>query len=143
MPVRSSRISFFQSHCPISGHVPAYHSSMSTAPPPLLTEVPQAEPEVEVPAAEVALIPSPAPEATLDEFLPESPVNRMLVEVDVAVPVRNFRVRNLLALERETIIESQWKHEEDLPLSAPGVQLAWTEFDVVETQLAVRLTRLA
>jgi len=109
----------------------------------LLTEVPQAEPEVEVPAAEVALIPSPAPEATLDEFLPESPVNRMLVEVDVAVPVRNFRVRNLLALERETIIESQWKHEEDLPLSAPGVQLAWTEFDVVETQLAVRLTRLA
>jgi flagellar motor switch/type III secretory pathway protein FliN len=116
---------------------------MATVTTPMPTELPQAEPAAEAPAAEVALIPSTAQEAMPDEFSPESPVNRMLVEVDVAVPVRNFRVRNLLALEQGAVIESQWKHEDDLPLSAPGVQLAWTEFDVVETQLAVRLTRLA
>jgi len=57
--------------------------------------------------------------------------------------VRNFRVRNLLALEASTLIESGWGHEEDVPLAAGHVQLAWTEFEVVDTSLAVRVTRLA
>ncbi len=34
-------------------------------------------------------------------------------------------------------------HGEDVPLSAGDVQLAWSEFEVVDTQLAVRVTRLA
>jgi flagellar motor switch protein FliN/FliY len=65
------------------------------------------------------------------------------VELDVAVPVRDFRVRNLLALEPGQLIESKWGHGEDLPLASADVQLAWTEFEVVESQLAVRITRLA
>jgi len=31
---------------------------------------------------------------------------------------------------------------DDVPLSSGNVQLAWSEFEVVDTQLAVRLTRL-
>jgi hypothetical protein len=65
------------------------------------------------------------------------------VELDVAVPVRNFRVRNLLALEPAQVIESAWGNGEDVPLSSGAVQLAWSEFEVIETQLAVRVTRLA
>jgi flagellar motor switch protein FliN len=70
-------------------------------------------------------------------------IGRLPVELEVAVPIRNFRVRNLVALEKGAVIESQWKHGEDMPLSAGAVQLAWTEFEVVEARLAVRITRLA
>jgi hypothetical protein len=69
-------------------------------------------------------------------------MGRLPVELDVSVPVRNFRVRNLLALAPSSLIESAWSHGEDLPLAAGRVQLAWTEFEVIDTQLAVRVTRL-
>jgi flagellar motor switch protein FliM len=71
------------------------------------------------------------------------PVAQLPVELEVAVPVRDFRVRNLLSLEPGQVIETQWSHGEDMPLAAGDVQLAWSEFEVVDTQLAVRLTRLA
>jgi flagellar motor switch protein FliN/FliY len=70
-------------------------------------------------------------------------VARLPVELDVSVPVRGFRVRNLLALEPIQLIESDWGHGEDLPLAAGAVQLAWSEFEVIDTQLSVRVTRLA
>jgi flagellar motor switch protein FliN/FliY len=70
-------------------------------------------------------------------------VGRLPVELDVAVPVRGFRVHDLLALAPGAVIESQWSHGNDLPLAAGNVQLAWTEFEVVETKLAVRVTRPA
>jgi hypothetical protein len=70
-------------------------------------------------------------------------VGRLPVELDVSVPVRNFRVRNLLVLEPSHLIESAWGHREDVPLAAGRVQLAWSEFEVIDTQLAVRVTRLA
>lgn len=56
-------------------------------------------------------------------------VARIPIELDVAVPIRNFRVRNLLDLERGQFIESIWQQGEDLPLAAPGTQLAWSEFE--------------
>lgn len=71
------------------------------------------------------------------------PVVRLPVELDVAVPVRQFRVRHLLALVPGQIVETQWGNGDDVPLAAGEVQLAWTEFEVIETELAVRVTRLA
>lgn len=68
---------------------------------------------------------------------------RLPVELDVVVPLRDFRVRNLLSLEPGALVESQWGHGDDVPLAAGEVQLAWAEFEVVDTELAVRLTRLA
>jgi flagellar motor switch/type III secretory pathway protein FliN len=72
-----------------------------------------------------------------------NPVALLPVELDVAVPVRDFRVCNLLALERGQVIETQWGHGEDVPLASDQVQLAWSEFEVVDDQLGVRVTRLA
>lgn len=72
-----------------------------------------------------------------------APVSLLPVELDVAVPVRDFRVRNLLALQPGQLIESQWGNGEDVPLASGEVQLAWSEFEVIEAQLAVRITRLA
>jgi flagellar motor switch protein FliN/FliY len=70
------------------------------------------------------------------------PVARLPVQLDVTIPIRDFRVRTLLALEPGQLVESQWVNGEDVPLVAGEVQLAWSEFEVVDTQLAVRLTRL-
>ena len=92
--------------------------------------------------SEEALIPSPCLPGDKGSVLLSAPVARLPVELDVAVPVRNFRVRSLLALEPGQVIESQWTHGEDLPLTAGDVQLAWSEFEVVDSQLAVRVTRL-
>jgi len=100
-------------------------------------------------AAVAETVPSQAlvPVAPLADDCQESdfraPVLRLPVELDVIVPVREFRVRNLLALAAGQLIESQWGHGNDVPLAAGEVQLAWTEFEVVETRLAVRVTRLA
>jgi flagellar motor switch protein FliN len=96
------------------------------------------------PASTQALVPVPPEQKELLEPARFSPVVALLpVELDVTVPVRNFRVRNLLALEPGQLIESQRGHGEDVPLASAEVQLAWSEFEVVESQLAVRITRLA
>jgi hypothetical protein len=91
---------------------------------------------------EAALVPV----APFDEVEAESefdgPVARLSVELDVAVPVRDFRVRRLLGLMPGDVIVSRWSYGEDMPLAAGEVQLAWTEFEVIEAQLAVRVTRL-
>jgi flagellar motor switch protein FliM len=92
-------------------------------------------------AAEQALVPSPhLPEVAVIKLT--APVARLPVELEVVVPVRDFRVRHLLTLEPGQVIETQWAHGADMPLSSGDVQLAWSEFEVVDTQLAVRVTRL-
>jgi len=99
-------------------------------------------PTVEVPAGQ-ALVPVPRQAEEDEEIAFSTEVTRLPVELDVAVPVRDFRVRHLLALAPGQLIESQWDHGEDVPLAAGDVQLVWSEFEVVETQLMVRVTRLA
>jgi flagellar motor switch protein FliN/FliY len=70
-------------------------------------------------------------------------VERLPVGIAVSIPIRDFRVRNLLAIAPDQFIETQWSHGEDLPLSSGAVQLSWIEFEVVDSKLAVRITRLA
>ena len=92
-------------------------------------------------AAEQSLVPSPQLPAGAKIKL-TVPVSRLPVELEVAVPVRDFRVRNLLTLTPGQVIETQWAHGADMPLASGEVQLAWSEFEVVDSQLAVRVTRL-
>jgi flagellar motor switch/type III secretory pathway protein FliN len=93
-------------------------------------------------SAETALLPLAQQEEDEEPPPLRAPIARMPVELDVTVAVREFRVRNLLALEPGQVIETQWGHGDDVPLSAGDVQLAWSEFEVVDSQLAVRITRL-
>ncbi len=74
---------------------------------------------------------------------PEWPVLDWLpMLLQVGLPVPNFRVRDLLALESGSLVVTQWPNGDDLPLSIGGVQLAWVDMETVEQQMAVRLTRL-
>jgi flagellar motor switch/type III secretory pathway protein FliN len=95
------------------------------------------------PTASQALVPAtrPSEEEAETPFSPQ--VLCLPVELDITVPIRGFRVRHLLALEPGKLIESQWSSGNDLPLAARDVRLAWTEFEVVESKLAVRVTRMA
>jgi len=114
----------------------------SPVPPASQVPVPDPARPLEASLERVLVTPPPAEE---DKPLvaPGSPAARLPVELDVAIALRHFRVRNLLALEPGQIIETQWGNGQDVPLAAADVQLAWSEFEVVDSQLAVRLTRLA
>jgi len=89
---------------------------------------------------------APAPLAEDSEparLLLTPPQARMPVDLQVMIPVRDFRVRDLLAMVSGKVVESSWANGEDLPLSSGEIQLAWAEFEVVDSRLAVRVTRLA
>jgi flagellar motor switch/type III secretory pathway protein FliN len=101
-----------------------------------------AGPEVQENAKRESLVPCLIPAAP--EPMTLSPVvARLPVEVDVAVPVPEFRVRNLVELQVGQVIETQWEHTDDLPLATGNVQFAWSEFEIVDSRLGIRITRLA
>jgi flagellar motor switch protein FliN/FliY len=91
---------------------------------------------------EQALVASPQEHERSEPPALSRQVARLPVELDVAIPVREFRVRNLLALEPGQVIETGWALGADMPLASGQAQLAWSEFEVIESQLAVRVTRL-
>ncbi|WP_229741304.1 FliM/FliN family flagellar motor C-terminal domain-containing protein [Silvibacterium dinghuense] len=80
--------------------------------------------------------------AALAESVVPAAFGVLPMQLDVAVPIRGFRVRDLLHLEKGTVIASEWPHDEDLPIWCGGAQLVWTEFEVVDDVLAVRVTRV-
>jgi flagellar motor switch/type III secretory pathway protein FliN len=122
----------------------APHLTPPPLPAPAARKAPDPAPEPTSLAAIEQALTSPrtaGTEEVVEEF--GGPVARLPVELDVAIPIRDFRVRNLLALKPGEVIESQWTGGEDLPLAAGDVQLAWSEFEVIDSELAVRITRLA
>jgi flagellar motor switch/type III secretory pathway protein FliN len=64
------------------------------------------------------------------------------LQLDVVIPIPNFRVRELLAMDKDTVLESSWPYAEDVPVWCGGAQLVWSEFEVVDNALAVRVTRV-
>ena len=63
-------------------------------------------------------------------------------ELSVELPVYAFTVRDLLQLAIGSIVETQWKSGEDMPLRASNRQIGWVEFEALGDTLAVRLTEL-
>lgn len=75
-------------------------------------------------------------------FSETSPLAGLPMQLDVTIPVPSFRVQDLLALERGVVLETEWSHTDDVPVWCGGSQLVWSEFEVVDQKLAVRVTRL-
>jgi len=61
----------------------------------------------------------------------------------VELPVPGFTVADLVHLHRGRIISTHWTVGQDVPLRVNGELIAWSEFEVVQSRLAVRLTELA
>jgi hypothetical protein len=89
-----------------------------------------------------ALVPAQQEQREEHPFRIEGRVAQLPVELDVGVPIRDFRVRNLLARQPGIVVASQWAHVDDLPVLSGHLPLAWSEFEVVDFHLAVRITRL-
>jgi flagellar motor switch protein FliM len=70
-------------------------------------------------------------------------LSRLPVVLTARIPLSGFKVRDLLQLRQGQLIHSDWSTTEDIPVKIGRVQLAWSEFEVVEENMAMRLTRLA
>lgn len=79
-------------------------------------------------------------DALLDERFQR--FERLPMQLDVMVRAASLRVKDLLALERGTVVEALHEHSQDVPVRCGGAVLAWGEFEMVEQKLAVRITRL-
>jgi len=64
-----------------------------------------------------------------------------LLTVEISAP--GFTVADLVGLERGRIVATRWTVGQDVPLLVNGELIAWSEFEVVQNLLAVRLTELA
>lgn len=62
--------------------------------------------------------------------------------VSVEIPLAAFTVKDLLNLEPQMVISSEWATTSNLPLRVNGEAVAWCEFEVLGNQLAIRLTEL-
>ncbi len=108
-----------------------------------------AETELMTQAAEAALpmVPHSALAAgrmgRIEEHVHWLALSRLPVVLTARVPLTGFKVRDLLRLEEGQLVTSEWETTEDIPVKIGRVQLAWSEFEVVEDTMAMRLTRLA
>jgi flagellar motor switch/type III secretory pathway protein FliN len=69
-------------------------------------------------------------------------LSQLRVSLRAAVGLNRFRVRDLLALEEGQVFESLTPDTEDVAVMVGQVQLGWSEFEVTDQRMAVRLTRL-
>lgn len=67
---------------------------------------------------------------------------QLRTSIRVGVSLRDFTVRDLLAMKEGQVFESVSSATEDVPVTIGEVQVGWSEFEVLEHTMALRLTRL-
>lgn len=66
----------------------------------------------------------------------------LVCELAIELPVPSFTVRDLLQLDKKSVVDTHCKQAVNLPLNVNGQGLAWVEFEVLGDKLAVRLMEL-
>ena len=69
-------------------------------------------------------------------------LSAMRMRMRAGVPLSHFTVRDLLALAEGQVFETMAPDTEDVPVKVGQVQMGWSEFEVVDQRMALRLTRL-
>ena len=69
-------------------------------------------------------------------------LSQLRVALRVGVVLQNFRMRDLVGIREGQVFESLSSVMEDVPLKIGQMQLGWCEFEVLEQQIVLRLTRL-
>ena len=69
-------------------------------------------------------------------------LSQLRVTIRVGVALNRFKVQNLLSLKEGQVFESLSPDTEDVPLMVGTVQLGWSEFEILEQRMALRLTRV-
>ena len=81
----------------------------------------------------------PNPAGTGDLWEPYAEL-RCTLSVEVAVP--RFRVRDLLALEPRSVVDSGWSHALEVPVRLNGSAVMTANFEVIGAHLALRLVEI-
>ncbi|MBZ5550621.1 MAG: FliM/FliN family flagellar motor C-terminal domain-containing protein [Acidobacteriia bacterium] len=84
--------------------------------------------------------PKPETPAAADPWARVEPLPCLLT---VEIPVPGFTVSDLVHLEHGRIIATRWTVGQDVPLRVNDELIAWSEFEIAQDRLAVRLTELA
>jgi flagellar motor switch protein FliM len=69
-------------------------------------------------------------------------LSQLRMTLRAAVTLNRFKVRDLLALKEGQVFESLSPDTDDVVLLIGQMQLGWSEFEVVDQRIAVRVTRL-
>ncbi len=64
-----------------------------------------------------------------------------LLSIEITVP--GFKVADLIGLQPGHLIDTHWTVGQDVPLLINGQLAAWSEFEILNNRVAVRLTELA
>jgi len=83
----------------------------------------------------------PAPEAAVAD--PWARVEALPCQLSIEIGVPGFTVGDLVALQAGRLIDTRWTVGADVPLLINGQLIAWSEFEIVNNHVAVRLTELA
>jgi flagellar motor switch/type III secretory pathway protein FliN len=93
-----------------------------------------------------AMNPAPArgsERETVDDEARWKPVLGLPCQLIVDLPLPDFKIADLLKLRSGSVINAHWRLGRDVPLQLNGLLIGWSEFEVVGSNLAVRLTELA
>lgn len=67
---------------------------------------------------------------------------RLPCRLSVALDVPHFTIRDLLALNRNSLVDTRRREGAHVPVLVNGVMVGWAEFDVIDGRLAVRMTEM-
>jgi flagellar motor switch/type III secretory pathway protein FliN len=87
--------------------------------------------------------PAEAAQVTAPRAIAWNTVSELGCRLTVDLPIPDFKVGDLLRLREGSVMNARWKLDSDVPLFLNGTQIGWIEFEVVNDNLAVRLTELA
>lgn len=76
-----------------------------------------------------------------EELWEEASLLPCLLSVDV--PLKDFTVRDLLQLDKGSLVESKNVNGADVPVLVNSQVIGWAEFEAVGQRLAIRLTELS
>ncbi len=74
---------------------------------------------------------------------PWTRVEALPCQLSIEIPVPAFTVADFVELEQGRLIDTRWTVGQDVPLHINGELIAWSEFEIVNNHIAVRLTELA
>jgi flagellar motor switch/type III secretory pathway protein FliN len=74
---------------------------------------------------------------------PWAAVLGLTCKLEIALPVPAFRVRDLLSLDIETLIDSGVNSTGPVPVWVNGITIGLAEFDVLGRRVAMRIKELA
>lgn len=95
--------------------------------------------ETENSNAEIEQTSGPAPEGKTNSW---TSVSGLPCQLSVALPVAGFKVRDLLELEIETVVDTRCNTNNPVPVWVNAVRIGEAEFDVFGTRLAIRINEL-